>query len=316
MPDPCTSRILKPPPIPLRWRCSREQFFSHEPIEGFVRRLRTSLGWVAAQFWATLLIVLVGVAWTRVPERHVWQVGLTLLLPLLMLAAVLVLEAGTMRSFFHQDERRVRFAWGALTLLVWIAVVGIAWWILDWCDDQNSTVGGISELARFGARAGKGLHLRAHSALAHNSRLDFPLDCGSGEGDSARAGFGAVGMAAAVAKTAAHDVELALVDRRGDCGARGRTAAQLLLQWRTAWNCRAPGVGRDSEAGCSVSAGHGELGSAAGVGGGAAGARCEQRPKTPGDDALVAAPVGSGPLGEDSVKLPLPESGNDAGGNI
>ena len=35
----------------------------------------------------------------------------------------------------------------------------------------------------------------------------------------------------------------------------------------------------------------------------------------PDDDSLVPAPVGSGPLGEDSVKLPLPESGDDAGGN-
>jgi hypothetical protein len=105
-------------------------------LNDLLRRLRTSLGWVAAQFWATLLIVLAGVAWTRVPEKHVWMVGLTLLLPLLTLAAVLVLEAGTMRSFFDQDERRTRFAWGALTLLVWIAVVWIAWFILDWCDDQ------------------------------------------------------------------------------------------------------------------------------------------------------------------------------------
>jgi len=101
-----------------------------------LRRLRTSLGWVAAQFWGTLLIVLAGVGWTRVPEKHAWQVGLTLLLPLVMLAAMLVLEAGTMRGFLQIKERRVRFASGALTLLVWIAVVWIAWVILDWCGDQ------------------------------------------------------------------------------------------------------------------------------------------------------------------------------------
>lgn len=35
----------------------------------------------------------------------------------------------------------------------------------------------------------------------------------------------------------------------------------------------------------------------------------------PGDDALRVVPVGSGPLDKDSVKLPLPESGNDAVGN-
>ena len=102
-----------------------------------LRRLRTNLSWIAAQFWATLLLVLAGVVWTRVPERHAWQVGLTFLLPLMMLAALLVLEAGTMRGFLQSDERRVRFAWGALTLLFWIAVACIAWRILDWCDDQT-----------------------------------------------------------------------------------------------------------------------------------------------------------------------------------
>jgi hypothetical protein len=44
--------------------------------------------------------------------------------------------------------------------------------------------------------------------------------------------------------------------------------------------------------------------------------RDEHRPKAPGDDVLVAAPIGSGPRKENSVNLPLPESDNDAGGNI
>jgi hypothetical protein len=35
----------------------------------------------------------------------------------------------------------------------------------------------------------------------------------------------------------------------------------------------------------------------------------------PNDDSLVPAPVGAGPLGEDSVKLPLPEGDDDSGGN-
>ena len=35
----------------------------------------------------------------------------------------------------------------------------------------------------------------------------------------------------------------------------------------------------------------------------------------PADESLVPAPVGSAPLGEDSVKLPLPDSSDDSGGN-
>ena len=39
-----------------------------------------------------------------------------------------------------------------------------------------------------------------------------------------------------------------------------------------------------------------------------------QRGAKPPDDSLVPAPVHSGPLGEDSVRLPLPESSDDSGG--
>ena len=135
---------------------------------------------------------------------------------------------------------------------------------------SDSAVGQLSELARPSARACKGLHLRAHYNLAHRSGVDLPLDRGSRKGDSACAGFSAVGRPAAVAKTAAHDVELAVVDRRDHCGAGGRTAAQLFLQRRSPWHRDTPGVGREPEAGRSVSTCDGELGSAAGVGRGAA----------------------------------------------
>jgi len=39
-----------------------------------------------------------------------------------------------------------------------------------------------------------------------------------------------------------------------------------------------------------------------------------QRSANPSNDSLVPAPVRSGPLGEGSVRLPLPESGDDSGG--
>lgn len=100
-------------------------------------RLRLSPGWVAAQYWATLLILLAGIAWTRLPDKYAWQVGLTLLIPLMLLAALLVLEAGTMRKLVNDEQGRVGMIHGALTLLVWIAFVLVAWTILGWCDDQT-----------------------------------------------------------------------------------------------------------------------------------------------------------------------------------
>lgn len=99
-------------------------------------RLRKSLAWVAAQFWATLLLFLAGVAWTRLPDKHAWQVVLSLVVPLLLLALLLLLEAGTMRRLFNHEQGRVPLTLGAALLLVWVVVVWLAWWILDWCGDQ------------------------------------------------------------------------------------------------------------------------------------------------------------------------------------
>jgi hypothetical protein len=86
-------------------------------------------GWVAA-FWGLLQ------EWTRLPEKHWWQVGLTLLVPLLMHGAMLVLEAGTMRALTKRRRQAVRRWAGRCTFLVWVAVVWACWFILDWCDDQ------------------------------------------------------------------------------------------------------------------------------------------------------------------------------------
>lgn len=99
-------------------------------------RLRQSVGWVIALFGGTLLLVLIGIAWTRLPDKHVWQVALSLLLPLMLLAAALILQAATMRSLTGDDGKHVKLVWGAVTLLVWVALAAAAWWILDWCDDQ------------------------------------------------------------------------------------------------------------------------------------------------------------------------------------
>jgi len=99
-------------------------------------RLCQSRRWVAAQFGITLLLILIGLAWTRLPEKHLWQVALTLLMPLLVAISALELQAGTMRSFADNDGKRIKLVWGAMTLLVWVAVVWVSWAILNWCDDQ------------------------------------------------------------------------------------------------------------------------------------------------------------------------------------
>jgi hypothetical protein len=100
------------------------------------RRLLLSRAWIAAQFGLTLVLILVGLAWTRLPEKHVWQVLLSLLLPLLLAIAALELQAGTMRGMADDDGKRVKLVWGAMTLLLWLALWWITWALLDWCDDR------------------------------------------------------------------------------------------------------------------------------------------------------------------------------------
>ena len=100
------------------------------------RRLFLSRRWIAAQFVGIALLILVGLAWTRLSEKQVSQVVLSLLLPLLLLAAALVLQAGTMRRLAEGETRRVGLAFAAASLLGWIAMAWAAWAILDWCNDQ------------------------------------------------------------------------------------------------------------------------------------------------------------------------------------
>ncbi|MGA2649123.1 MAG: hypothetical protein ABSF28_01310 [Terracidiphilus sp.] len=105
-----------------------------------VQRLFHSLSqarrWIVLQFVLTPAIILAGVGWTRLPDKHLWQVALDLLIPLLLVVCALELEAATVRAFAANDGRRVKLVWGAVTLLVWIAVGAAFWALLDWCDDQ------------------------------------------------------------------------------------------------------------------------------------------------------------------------------------
>jgi hypothetical protein len=101
-------------------------------------RLRLSLPWVGAQFVLTLVLILAGLGWSLLPDKHLWQVVLALLVPLLLAVSILELEAGTMRALSDDDGRRVKLVFGACTLLVWVALFLACWAALDWCDDRIS----------------------------------------------------------------------------------------------------------------------------------------------------------------------------------
>jgi hypothetical protein len=118
------------------------------------RRLRCNLAWIAAQFVLTVVLILIGLAWTRLPDKHLWQVALTLLVPLLLAISALELEAGTMCALADDDGRRVKLVFGAMALLVWVALFWVCWAALDWCDDQiPEWAGYLNSRASAGERA-------------------------------------------------------------------------------------------------------------------------------------------------------------------
>ncbi len=105
-------------------------------LKDLFRRLLLGRRWIVAQFAIAPLLIVIGIAWTRLPEKHAWQVALSLLLPLLVAISALELQAGTMRSLANDEGKRVKLVWGALSLLVWIAAVWLCWAMLDSCDDR------------------------------------------------------------------------------------------------------------------------------------------------------------------------------------
>lgn len=123
-------------------------------LTDLVRRLGRAWIWVATQFVLTLVLLLIGLAWTRIPDKHVWQVALTLIVPLLLAISFLELEAGTMRALADDDGKRVKLVWGAMTLLVWVALFWACWALLDWCDDRiPQWAGYLNSRASAGSRA-------------------------------------------------------------------------------------------------------------------------------------------------------------------
>jgi hypothetical protein len=279
-----------------------------------LHRLRVSIAWVAAQFWATLLIALACLAWTRLPDRHAWQVLFSLLLPVLIAAAALLLQTGTMRSLLATEPVRKPLVWAMLMLAAWAVVVWISWTILDWCDDQ---IPAWASYLNSRASAHWRAHLFTYAHLAHWLTLaEWVLR-----------------WIAVPGKVIAYALACAVSGWRVPVG----RVLRVLWNWRW-WPvvivAALLGVALPMHLfnGLPQGSVHHQvwavilklLGASllAVVSwilllawGAVLLARNAPRPKSSGDDALVAVPLGSAPLGSDSVHLPLPDSGDSGGGN-
>jgi len=284
------------------------------PLNDLLRRLRSSIAWVAAQFWATLLLVLAGVAWTRLPDSYAWQVGLTLFVPLVLLAAALLLEAGTMRRLLKDEQRRAPLWLGVLTLLVWAAIAWAAWALLDWCSDQIPDWAGY-----LNSRASAHMRATLFTYDHIQSWLTFLVWV-----------FRWIALPAKL-------IPYAMASAQWGWRLPWRNIIRLLFNWRW-WLVViiAALVAVEWPSHFFTGEPHGTVShqvwsvvlkfvavyllavvcwvlllawSAVLL------SRSKPIEAAPADDSLVPAPVGSTPLGEDSVKLPLPESSDDSSGN-
>ncbi len=231
-----------------------------------LRRLRLSVSWVAAQYVLTLVLILIGLAWTRLPDKHVWQVGLTLLIPLLMAISALELEAGTMRVLANDDGKRVKLVYGACALLVWVALFWACWAALDWCDDRIAQWAGyLNSRASAGARATV-FTFDTSSEVDDNCGVDTALDRCSRKNYPVCHRFRAVGLASAVSQDHSAVAELAVVAGGGVGGTHGSRIAGTFLRQPTEWIGLTSGLGSIAEGGRELRSGDWLLGCVAGVG--------------------------------------------------
>ena len=130
-PGRCTNRMCRPPPIPPRWRCSREVC-----CKDMLRRLRRAWGWVAAQFGGMLMLILAGAGmdalarqvrdgrWrSRCLRRWCWSPRCWRCRP-------------EPCALWRTTKAGCGWCGARSRLLVWVAVGWAAWSLLDWCDDQ------------------------------------------------------------------------------------------------------------------------------------------------------------------------------------
>jgi hypothetical protein len=128
-------------------------------IAGSWMQLVQAWVWVMAQFVGIALLIAAGLIWTRIPEKHAGQVLLTVLIPILIAAGFLLLQAGTIRFLLRRsmdesmpESTRVALMWGAATLLLWIVLGWLLWSQVDRFDDHIFAWAGYLN-SRFGVRA-------------------------------------------------------------------------------------------------------------------------------------------------------------------
>jgi magnesium-transporting ATPase (P-type) len=124
-------------------------------------RLGQSWRWLLIQLLLTPVLLLLGLAWTRIPEKSFLQVAATFLIPFLLIVSFFELEAGTMRAFARsskdQTKPPLKLVWGAVAVGVCGVLLWVVWHFVDsfdnhielWASYLNSQAHGHTRLLTF-----------------------------------------------------------------------------------------------------------------------------------------------------------------------
>lgn len=106
--------------------------------DGWMRLVRARV-WLVLQCFGLALLIGLGLLWTRIPEKNAGQVMLTFLVPVMIAAGILWLQASTIRSLLRSLENKspgTPLLFGACTLILWIVIGILLWGLIDRFDSH------------------------------------------------------------------------------------------------------------------------------------------------------------------------------------
>jgi len=104
------------------------------------RRLQAARLWLLLQFFSFPLLILIGIGWTRLSEKNLLDVVLSLILPLILFAALLILQSATLRRLLAPlTDFHASFLQATLVLLPAVVLVLLVGYLLGRYDDHISS---------------------------------------------------------------------------------------------------------------------------------------------------------------------------------
>src|ERR1017187_3780235 len=121
-------------------------------------RIISARWWLITQLFLTAVLVALAVVFLRLPDKYLWQVLITLLLPLALCAVFVLMQSCTMHALVGtasmDKTRQVKLIFGAMTFVAWILLAWVALTIaFDFGDKIDLYAGYLNSRFPAGLRA-------------------------------------------------------------------------------------------------------------------------------------------------------------------